>query len=149
MAYTSPTAVDLRARYPAFAAVDDATIAYWLTDGLRFVDQGWTEGDYAPAIMAVSAHNMVLAGVAGITGGDQSAMLANGVTDFQSGSVRLRFSDEAVKAAVAGGYGSTRYGLEYFALLRTNKGGPRTQGPGAVCFNNGFNGYAGPLPGWQ
>jgi hypothetical protein len=146
MAYSSPSAADLKARYPAFAAVDDATITYWLTDGLRFVDQGWTEGDYAPAIMAVSAHNMVLAGVAGITGGDQAAMLANGVTDFQSGSVRLRFSDEAVKAAVAGGYGSTRYGLEYFALLRTNKGGPRTQGPGAVYFTDSITGL---LSGWR
>lgn len=149
MAYTAPTSTDLKARYPAFAAVDDATIDYWLTDALRFVDETWTEGDYAPALMAMAAHNMVTAGVAGIAGGDQGSMLANGVTDFQSGAVRLRFSDEAVKVAVAGGYASTRYGLEYASLLRRNKGGPMVVGGGVVPYGDGYNGYAGPLPGWQ
>jgi hypothetical protein len=70
------------------------------------------------------------------------------VTDFQSGAMRLRFSDEAVKAAVAGGYGSTRYGIEYAALLARNRGGARVVGGGTVCFNDGFNGWAGPISPW-
>jgi hypothetical protein len=149
MAYDLPSPSDLIARYPAFTAVDPTTIQYWLTDAQRYVDTSWIEGDYAPALIAHAAYDMARVSVPGLAGAYEAELVAGGVTDFQSASVRLRFSDEAVKAAVAGGYGSNIYGIEYYALLRRNKAGPRVVG-GAVgsCFNDGFNGCAGPLPQW-
>jgi hypothetical protein len=93
---------------------------------------------------------MARVSVPGLTGSDEASLVAAGITDFQSASVRLRFSDEAVKAAVAGGYGSNIYGIEYFALLRRNKAGPRVIGGGAVPnWPCGFNGWAGPIPPWN
>ena len=38
------------------------TIRTWLTDAERFVDRSWAEGDYAAALMAKAAHEMVLLG---------------------------------------------------------------------------------------
>ena len=150
MAYDAPDPAALKARYPAFAAVADETIQYWLTDAGRFVDTSWIESDYAPALIAHAAYDMARVSVAGLIGADEAALVAGGVTDFQSASVRLRFSDEAVKVAVAGGYGSNIYGIEYFALLSRSKAGPRVIGGGTVpCFNEGFNGFAGPVPGWN
>jgi len=141
MAYDVPTPSQLKVIYPAFAAVDDATIQAYLdrvsgaSGSGGDVDQTWTEGDYAPAIMAAAAHRMVRAGVQ-IAGGDATGMVAAGVTDFQSGSFRARFSDDAVKAAVAGGWRSTIYGQDYFDLLRKNKAGPRVIGGGEVpCYD--------------
>lgn len=146
MAYTDPTIADLRMRYPAFATVADATIAYWLSDAHRYVDQSWMEADYAPAIMARAAFAMVSNGTPGITGNDAAGFAAAGVTDFQSGSFRARFSDEAVKVAVAGGYASNVYGIEFADLLARNKSGTRITAPGTLACCDGFNGYAGPLP---
>lgn len=147
--YAEPTATDLKARYPAFAAVSVDTIAYWLADAHRYVDTLWMAGDYAPALIARAAYAMTVAGVPGIAGGDISGFAAAGVTDFQSGAFRARFSDEAVKVAVAGGYASNVYGIEYAELLFRNKAGTRITNGGVMAnCNAGYNGYAGPLPGY-
>jgi hypothetical protein len=101
--YAKPVAAHLLQRYPAFASVDAGTVQYWLTDAERYVTDAWGEGDYAAGLMALAAHNMTLAGY---------------------GSLELGFTDAAANARMAGGYGSTRYGAEYQALLRANRGGP-------------------------
>lgn len=139
MAYIEPTPADLKARYAAFAAVEDATIAYWLTDAHRFVDQSWPIfDDYGPALIAAAAHNMARANVTGIAGGDVSGFAAAGVTSFKSGTFSAQFSETAVGKAVDGGWGSTIYGDEYLALLRRNKGGPRVTGPGVATCCGGY-----------
>lgn len=33
MTYTTPTAANLKARFPAFAAVADGTVKYWIDEG--------------------------------------------------------------------------------------------------------------------
>jgi hypothetical protein len=124
MPYTAPTPAELLLRYPAFAAVAEDVRQYWLTDAHRTVDESWIEADYAPALMALAAHNMALAGN-GAAGG-----IPAGVTKFKSGAVDVAFSDAAAAAQVRGGYGATRYGIEFQALLRRNKGGPRLIGGG-------------------
>ena len=134
MAYVEPTAADLRARWPAFAAVDDATIDYWLTDAHRFVDQSWSEQDYGPALIAVAAHNMSRAGVAGIAGGDVASIAASGVTSFKSGTFSAQVSDKVAEKAASDDWDSTRYGAEYLILLRRNKAGARVTAPGHVPF---------------
>jgi hypothetical protein len=149
MAYTAPTITDFRTRYPAFSdatAVPDATIDYWLTDALRFVDQSWTEGDYAPALMAHAAYEMAKRGLG--AGSDITGIAASGVTDFKSGTFSARFSDEAVKQAVAGGYQSNVYGQEYAELLARNRGGPRVTAPGHLPCDFGFVGLLSPYRGF-
>ncbi len=146
MAYTLPTPADLKMRYPAFAAVADPTIQYWLTDAERFVTTSWSEIDYAPGLIAAAAHNMAKAPVAGIAGSQVSGFAAAGVTHFRSGSFQAQFSEEAVKAQVAGGWASTEYGQEYYMLLRRNVMSMGVTAPGCVPCCDGFNGFAGPLP---
>jgi hypothetical protein len=133
MAYTVPTADELQTRYSAFADVADATVDYWIEDAQRFVDETWTEADYAPALMALAAHNMTLGGI-----GTDSASLSGlpaGVTRFKSGSFEASFTDDAANARMSGSFGATRYGQEYLLLLRRNKGGPRVQATGAVPYD--------------
>lgn len=134
--YAKPTPTHLIARYPAFASVAPQTIHYWLTDAERFVDQSWTEGDYAAALMALAAHNMSLAGLAtaAVSVGD----IPPGITRMKSGSLELAFTDEAANNLAAGAYGSTRYGAEYLALMRRNRAGPRVMGTGAIPYPAGW-----------
>jgi hypothetical protein len=146
MAYALPTATDLKQRYPAFAAVDDATVDWWLDYVIgKDVDQSWGENMGPEGNMAAAAHRMVKAGI-GIAGG--GASLPAGVTDFKSGSVSIAFSAEAAKKSASSGWDSTTYGDDYAAALFKEKGGPRVIGGGVVPCGAGFNGFAGPLPPW-
>lgn len=56
MPYTAPTAADLKARYPAFAAVADVTVTAVLADALLDVGETWIEDHRAPAMLALAAH---------------------------------------------------------------------------------------------
>ena len=123
MAYTVPTAADLKARYAAFAAVDDAVVTYWITDAQRFVTEAWSETDYAVALMALAAHNMTLAGYE--TDAAAAGTVPAGITRMKSGSFELAFTEAAANARAEGSLDSTRYGVEYQELLERNRGGPR------------------------
>lgn len=115
MAYTEPTAATLKARYPAFASVSDATVNLWITDAARFVDTSWREADYTVAKMAYAAHML------SETGTLPSAIPA-GVTSFKSGAFSATIAD-----GLAGltGFAASIYGREFLALRRASFAGPR------------------------
>lgn len=113
---TVPTAADLKTRYPAFTAVVDATVDYWINDGLRFVTDAWGADDYAVGLMAYAAHNMALQGLG------TAAVSGAGVTSFKSGTFAATISDAQANAK---GYAATRYGQEFAAIQRRYNAGPR------------------------
>lgn len=123
MPYTTPTAAELKLRFPAFAAVADETVDYWITDALLTVTSSWLETDYQPAAMELAAHNMALGGL-GTSGGEVAGLADMGVTSFKSGNMSVSFAEGAITAKSAGGYGSTKYGLMFRVRLRRNRGGP-------------------------
>lgn len=131
MAYTDATASDLKAAFPKFAAVEDATVEFWLGRARRSVDQTWTEGDYGMGQMLLAAHYMTLEGL----GTGTEAMIAGkGLGDFKSvrsGSFSLDRGDNAT-AASPGSLGSTNYGRRFIELATLNVGGPRVTGTGTV-----------------
>ncbi len=132
--YAKPRPSDLIARYSAFADVATATIQYWLTDAERFVDTSWTEGDYAPALMALAAHNMALAGLG--TEAAATAGLPTGLTSLKSASFSASFSDQVAADRTTGALASTRYGAEFATLRRRNRGGPRIAATGTVPYTS-------------
>lgn len=119
--YEKPTAAHLIARYPAFAAVPVGTIRTWLTDAERFVDRSWAEGDYAAALMAKAAHEMVLLGLGTSSG---AAAIPAGVTRFKSGAMDVTVSETAANQLAKGGYDATLYGREFKRLRNRNFAGP-------------------------
>lgn len=131
--YVKPLPQHLRLRYPAFEEEPTATIQYWLTDAERFVDSSWTEGDYAAGLMAMAAHNMMLAGL----GTDAAAIsgLPAGITNFKSASLSVSFADGVAADRTTGALASTRYGAEYQTLARRNRGGARVLPTGALPYD--------------
>jgi len=124
MAYVIPTAADLKARYPAFAAVADATVDIHIADAAtNGVDTSWIEADYSAAICALAAHTMALLGIGEATEAESYAR--QGVTALRTGNFSASFSDKRVAAASGGGYDATPYGQAYKRLLRKSKGGPQ------------------------
>lgn len=108
----------LKLRYPAFAARDDATIQYWLDDAARIVTPDWSERE--PATLALAAHGMAVQGL------DQTGAVAipAGVTSFRSGAFSVSLTEAAANRSLTASYGSTRYGVEFQAMLRRKRGGP-------------------------
>lgn len=139
MAFTVPTAAELKARYPAFAAVEDETVEYWTTDAQRFVTEAWTETDYSVALMALAAHNMALAGYG--TEAAATSGIPAGVRRFKSGSFEAEFTEQQANAAASGDLSSTRYGQEYLGLLRRNRAGPRVTPTGTLPADTVFTHY--------
>jgi hypothetical protein len=124
----------LRLRYPAFAAVADETIAYWLTDAARVVTADWGV-DEEPGLLALAAHSMAINGALAGAGG---VSLPAGVTSFRSGSFSATVSDAVIAAQAKGGYASTVYGQEFAVMLRRNVGGPQLVGwTGCDAYTNG------------
>lgn len=129
MAYEIPTAADLIARYPAFAAVAPETIEIHIADAAASgVDTSWAEADYAPAIVALAAHNMALLGLG--DQGEAAGYAAAGVTSIRTGNFQASFSERRVNDASGGGFAATVYGRIYKVLLQRNRGGPRVVGGG-------------------
>ena len=145
MAYTVPTAADLKARYPAFAAVADATVNAMIVEANRSVDETWTEGDYTLAIMTLAAHIMAMEGL----GTDPDSQNNTGqMSNFQlirSGQLTLQRKSQTVTGTVDW-YSQTRFGTRYLELLARNKPAVQTiwrqealeDNYWAVPFNGGF-----------
>jgi hypothetical protein len=114
MAYTAPTADDLKARYPAFAAVDEETIELWLDEAATEC-ASWLVGTRARAEMAYVAHRLVESGVV-----EEGTTM--GVTSFRSGDFSATVGDAVASRT---GFDSTVYGREFMALRRRNFAGPR------------------------
>lgn len=123
MSYTAPTAADLKARFPAFAAVADATVTAALTDATRQVDESWIEGDFATGRILYACHLMTMDGLGATT----EAKLS-GFTSLSIGPLKL---DRASTAGVsAGQLESTSFGVRFKELRRANCGGARVTGQG-------------------
>jgi hypothetical protein len=108
------TLADFRIRYPAFAAVPDATASYWLDEGVLTV-AAWRETDQERGSLAYAAHRLAEQGMG-------EGAIAQGVTSFKSGTFSASISDSA---AMRTGFGATIYGREFLDLARRNFAGPR------------------------
>jgi hypothetical protein len=127
MAYEIPTAADLKTKYPAFAAVADATIDVYLADAAAVgADSTWAEADYAPAVLAFAAHQMALLGMG--DQGEAAGYAAAGVSRVRSGQFEAWLDPAVVGRVSKGGLDATPYGRAYKLLLRKNKSGPRIAG---------------------
>jgi len=124
MAYTIPTAADLKALYPAFADVADVTVdAHINKAATQAVDTSWPEAEYSPAIIDYAAHTMSLAGLGAQT--EVESYARAGVTGIRSGNFSANFSDRKVGRASSGGLDATSYGQSYKRALKRVKGGLR------------------------
>lgn len=114
MPYVIPTSAEFKARFPAFAALDDAYIDVMLGEAARNVDGGWEELDYQPAIMFLAAHNISeeqsLGGIVGQPGLVTSSKLGDAQDTY------------AVNASIDAGsiYAGTIYGRRFAQLQRVN-----------------------------
>lgn len=120
MPYTVPTTAEFKARFPAFAAVDDAVIGTAISEASSRVDTNWIDTDYQPAIFYLAAHNLTLDGLGT---GAEAQVAAQGMMGFQSiSSGQLSLTRGSGASASAGSYSSTSYGARFAQIMRRNTG---------------------------
>ncbi len=123
MAFTVPTADDLKNRFPVFAAVDDATVDIMLAEAVALVDDSWSsQADFTLGRLLYAAHLLT---VEGYGTGAEAKTAGGGLTAFKtikSGALTLTRGDGA--PAVAGGVETTSFGQRFKDLQALNIGGP-------------------------
>lgn len=126
MSYDLPTAADLKAKLPLFAAVSDPVITAALGEAASQVDQTWREADYKPAIIYLAAHIMSVDGVllnANAPGGAGQMIASGEISEMKVGDVMVKVGGGGQSSgaiATSQGYGSTRYGQRFLQLMRLN-----------------------------
>lgn len=123
MAYDVPLPSELKIRFPIFASVSNVIVDAAIVEANRQVDDSWTEPDFAPAIMYLAAHNMVMEGVVSITGAP-SPVTTGPLTGMSTGDASESYAQSRTGGIDMGQYGATEYGQRFAALRKRNVGGP-------------------------
>lgn len=121
MAWTAPTAAELKIRFPGFAAVDDAVVQAALDEAAFYVDETWiSESQFKTGRMLYAAHVLTL----DKQGAGLESRLA-GLSGFSSvtlGPMQISGGGKSGSEAF-GSLSSTSYGVRFLALLRMNSPG--------------------------
>ncbi len=135
----STDVAELKAIFPAFTAVADATVQFWLSRAARQVDTSWPEEDRDFARRLLACHLMTEQGLG--TGAEAEMFRAGaaGFDSLKSGSLTLTRAAPNVTGAT-GAYGTTQYGRQFAVLAMQVRGGARVTDTGA--FPAGFWGAA-------
>lgn len=135
MAYLVPTAADLKARFPGFAAVDDAVVTAAIDEAALLVDNSWSsQATFTLGRMLVAAHILTLDGHG--TGAESEIRKAggSGFQRFKSASLDLwRYEPARAggRTALTSDRIRTAYSDRFDDLLAREKGGPIVVNPGA------------------
>jgi hypothetical protein len=113
MPYTTPTASEFKTRYPAFDSVDSGIVDASIAEANRFVDTGWFEDDYQPAIMALAAHIMLCDGELG-GNVDNSGV----ITSEKLGDASVTYGASVGNSSSE--YSQTAYGRKFLRMQRAN-----------------------------
>jgi len=119
MPYSTPTASQLKARYPEFATVDDTVVDGAITDALGSVSESWREEDYQPAVMLLACHFMTMEG-RGSAPAAQIASVSAGVSRIKSGDLDVTLSDKSAANANNDPLLTTIYGTRFADMRRRN-----------------------------
>ncbi len=121
MPYVLPTATELKATFPAFAAVADATVDIWIGRAARSVDISWPEDDYQYAIELLACHYMVGLGYGT---GAAAEMNSKGMGSFaliRSGQLTLQRNTSSQNETAPAPWGGDWYGVQFYWLMRRAK----------------------------
>lgn len=142
--YADPAPADIKADFPAFAAVDDAAIQRRIDRTPIWVDDSWLSSDYTWSKELLVAYWLTKDGFGTGTSAELAAQGLSGVSRLKSGTLDVTFasSSDAGDGDTPSPWNENRYGIEFYIMLRKNKSGPLTTG-GCGC---GIAGAATDMP---
>lgn len=121
--YTEPTAADLKARFPEFASVADATLELILAEAIGQVGETWIERDRRPAQLYLAAHMLTMEGEPARTQTGAGGAGTGAIASRSVGDVSVTFGPRGSGVIASGatlGFSDTTYGQQFLRLLRLN-----------------------------
>lgn len=125
----TPTAADVKARYPEFTGVNDALITSVIAEASPMVDDEWHEPDQKPAIMAFTAHLLSMEGYPARAllpaGAPLPASAGREIVMRKVGDVTTQYAQTSSGGTSGGSglmssLGLTMYGRRFAQLLKLN-----------------------------
>lgn len=124
MSYDNPTVEEFKARFPEFAAVDDAVVISASEEADSRVDTSWLEKDYKIAKMLYTAHVLTLDGHGTKAEAKLASLSQFGLSRVKSGTLDVGFSQPFRRGGIAlTGLQSTSYGQRFYSLMKVNHPG--------------------------
>lgn len=122
MAWTPPTASEFKARFPAFASVDDDVVNVALAEAGLQVDETWvSEADFKLGINLLTAHLLTMDGHGAGAEAESAAAGALGFKTMKSGNLTLeRFSASEAGSGSRDTLSLTSYGKRFLDLRKRN-----------------------------
>lgn len=122
MTWTAPTASEFKARFPAFASVDDDVVNTVLAEAALQVDETWvSEADFKLGINLLTAHLLTMDGHGAGAEAESAAAGALGFKTMKSGNLTLeRFSASEAGSGSGDTLGLTIYGKRFIDLRKRN-----------------------------
>lgn len=126
MSYTSPSATEVKTRFPEFVDVSDARVDAFVAEAARRVDSSWIEDDASVAMTYLAAHMMAAEGLLRGAGLAAIGDVSGPITSESLGDASVSYGSwgggdvSAFEAELR----STPYGRLYDNLRRRNVGGP-------------------------
>jgi hypothetical protein len=135
MAYTAPTAADLKDRYPEFASVGTGTIDDALQEAALFVDDSWPDqGTFTLGRLLYAAHILAASGLGDAQAASGHAGLI--LKSEKSGDTQFEYAAVGGSSTSRDDLLSTSYGKRFRRIQRALKGGARLvrgdAGPSAI-----------------
>lgn len=125
MAFTAPTAADLKARFPTFAAVADATIDVALAEAALMVDDAWlSQEDFTLGRLLYAAHILTLDGFGTGAEAQSAAAGTSEYTTIRSGRLQLTKAGAGNAPAAQSVLTKTTFGQRFREVLDRNRSGP-------------------------
>lgn len=112
---TTPTALNLKLRFPEFSSVDDATVTFALEEAARGVDDTWLASDINLAWLYLAAHILTV-GRMGQDGGTGQRVASKTI-----GPISITYENPNDLPNDIGDLKATSYGRRYLLMARRNK----------------------------
>lgn len=127
MSYNDPTAADLKARFPAFVDVADATVTAILDEALTYVSDAWvTQADYTQGALLYAAHLLTLDGLGAGAETDFARAGLLGFSAITSGKVSVQRDTGSDTGGMSSNtLAQTQYGRRFKELQARNIAGAR------------------------
>ena len=110
-----PSAVNLKMRFPEFAAVPDATVEFAIEEAARWVDDSWLPNDQILAILYLACHYMAIAAMAATSAGGQP------IASTRMGEISVTYvTPPAIGEATSSDLLQTWYGRRFRDILHAN-----------------------------
>lgn len=122
MTWSSPTAAQLKQRFPEFASLTDEQIQPVLEEAAAEVPEAWRDVDRTAGVLYLTGHLLASFGAGSSSSGGGGVAVTGAIKSRKVGDVSVEFFGQGAlsSGSVFSQYQATAYGRQYLFYIRRN-----------------------------